>query len=164
MAYFNLREGRFRQSNLHLIRPACVRNRFYVEEMYEHRYQREFGSIVSLAWRLLRSEKGGVAVLMYYALMHIAGTLDRWRLRSLADRVRSWIPIARVERGCGGLLGGSFRFIVTELGGCAVDIDNEADYAASRVQFERWTKAQTELAERLEGPSLGPGEAAGPER
>jgi hypothetical protein len=29
MAYFNLREGRFRQSNLHLIRPGRVMNRFY---------------------------------------------------------------------------------------------------------------------------------------
>ena len=42
MAYFNLREGRFRQSNLHLIRPGRVLNRCYVEEMYEHRHQREF--------------------------------------------------------------------------------------------------------------------------
>ena len=42
MAYFNLREGRFRQSNLHLIRPGRVMNRNYVEEMYEHRHQREF--------------------------------------------------------------------------------------------------------------------------
>ena len=59
MAYFNLREGRFRQSNLHLSRPGRVMNRTYVEEMYEHRHQREFAEIVGLAWRLLRSERGG---------------------------------------------------------------------------------------------------------
>ena len=43
MAYFNLREGRFRQSNLHLVKPAKLGNRHYIEDMYEHRYQRQLG-------------------------------------------------------------------------------------------------------------------------
>ena len=41
MAYFNLREGRFRQSNLHLVKPARLGNRHYIEDLYEHRYQRQ---------------------------------------------------------------------------------------------------------------------------
>lgn len=159
MAYFNLREGRYRQSNLHLIRPARVRNRFYVEDMYEHRYQREFGSILSLAWTLLRSEAGGMAVLWYYLLMHTAGAADRLGWRTLADRVRRLIPVARVERGCSGLLGGSFRFIITEAGGCAADIDNEADYDASLRRFDEWKRAQQLRADRIYGALLESGEA-----
>src|SRR3990172_1408022 len=85
MAYFNLREGRFRQSNLHLVRPARLRNRQRIEEMYRHRHQREIGPILKLAWRLLRSERGGLAIVLYYALMHLAGLAHRHGLRRSAD-------------------------------------------------------------------------------
>ena len=53
MATFNMREGRVRQSNLHLVKPGRLRNRQLIEEMYEHRHQREVGLIVDFAWRLL---------------------------------------------------------------------------------------------------------------
>ena len=157
MAYFNLREGRFRQSNLHLIRPARIRNRHYIDAMYEHRHQREFGQIAALAWRLLRSERGGFVVLMYYLLMHLAGTADRWGLAGAADLLRRWIPMPRIERGCSGLLGGSFRFVVTEAGGCAVDIDTEADFDAARLCFDDWWKAQRERAARIYSNALSDG-------
>ena len=161
MAYFNVREGRFRQSNLHLIRPGRVANRYYVEEMYEHRYQREFREIAALAWRLLRSEKGGFAVLGYYALMHLAGWLDRHALQRLADAVRGWIRMERIERGISGLLAGEFRFVVTEGGGCAVDIDNAHDYDVAVARYEEWRKDQLARVEQLYGP-LPLAERAGP--
>ncbi|MFP8877753.1 MAG: NTP transferase domain-containing protein [Myxococcota bacterium] len=151
-AYFNLREGRFRQSNLHLIRPARVRNRHYLEEMYEHRYQKEVGSILSLAWRLLRNEKGGFEVLAYYLLVHLAGLADRLRWVRLAGALRRFVPSDRFERGCGALLGARFRFVVTRAGGCAVDIDNERDYVVSAGNFEELWRAQRERAERIYGP------------
>ena len=152
MAYFNLREGRFRQSNLHLIRPGRVMNRSYVEEMYEHRHQREFAKIIGLAWRLLRSERGGFAVVGYYGLMHLAGFLDRRGIRRIADRVRRWIPLARIERGCSTLLRGDFQFVVTEGGGCAVDIDNEHDYDIAELRYDEWRKDQLARVEQLYGP------------
>jgi hypothetical protein len=152
MAYFNLREGRFRQSNLHLIRPARVRNRNYVEEMYEHRHQREFGQVVGLAWRLLRSARGSFAILGYYGLMHVAGVLDRRRMRRLANLVRRWIPIARIELGVSSLLRGDFQFVITEGGGCAVDIDNEHDYDVAAARYDEWTKDQLARVEQLYGP------------
>ncbi len=151
MAYFNLREARFRQSNLHLVRPGRIGNRHYIEEMYENRYQREFGSIAALAWRLLTSQQGGLATLLYYGLMHLAGISDRMGLGRLADRIRSWIPIARIERGVSSLLQASFRFVVTDVGGAAVDIDNEHDYDVARRRYGEWAKAQTERAEQLYG-------------
>jgi molybdopterin-guanine dinucleotide biosynthesis protein A len=152
MAYFNLREGRFRQSNLHLIRPGRVLNRSYVEEMYEHRHQREFWQIVGLAWRLLRSERGGFAVLGYYGLMHLAGALDRRGFRRFADRVRRRIPIARIEQGISTLLRGAFQFVITEGGGCAVDIDNEHDYDVAALRYDEWRKDQLARVEQLYGP------------
>jgi GTP:adenosylcobinamide-phosphate guanylyltransferase len=163
MAYFNLREARVRQSNLHLVRPARVINRHYIEEMYEHRHQRQLGSIIALAWRLLRSEQGGIRVLAYFCAMHLAGFINRRGWRRLADRIRSWVPVARVEAACSSLLRVSCRLVVTDFGGAAVDIDNEHDYDVARLRYSEWTKAQREKAERLYGPlPLPPGEQTPP--
>jgi hypothetical protein len=158
MAYFNLREGRFRQSNLHLVRPARIGNRHYIEQMYRLRFQRRLAPILALAWRLLWSERGGLAIVWYYGLMHLAGFANRHGLRRTADLARRWIPIARIERGCGDLLATRFRFVVTRVGGCAVDVDNEHDFEVARERYAEWTKAQRERALAVCGPlpGLGP--------
>ena len=152
MAYFNLAEGRFRQNNLHLVKPARIINRHYVEDLYEHRYQKEFGNIVRLAWKLLRSEQGGARILFYYALMHLAAIADRRGWRGLADRLRRAIPLRRVEAALSLLLRASVRFTVTDLGGCAVDIDNEPDYDAARACYAAWHVAQSATAREKHGP------------
>jgi len=152
MATYNLREGRFRQSNLHLAKPARLANRHYVQEMYRHRHQRELGPILRLAWTLLTNERGGLRVLGYYVLMHVASVADRWRFRRLADWVRYWISSARVERCCSDLLRAEFRFVVTEIGGCAIDVDTEREYDVSSQRYSEWRAAQDALAERRYGP------------
>jgi hypothetical protein len=160
MATFNLREGRFRQSNLHLVKPGRIVNRHYVEEMYRNRFQREIGSILGMAWRLFTSERGGLTILYYYFLMHCAGVLDRRGHRRLADALRRFIPIARIEAGCSHLLRASFRFVVTEAGGSAIDIDNEHDFDVAKLRYAEWSKLQAARAEQIYGaPALGPGGA-----
>jgi hypothetical protein len=160
MASFNLREGRFRQNNLHLAKPARLGNRHYIEDMYENRHQKELGQILGLAWRLLIMERGGFAAVWYYGLMHLAGLADRRGWRRVADAVRRMAPLARIERGCSELLKTDFRFVITELGGCAVDIDNEHDYAVARERFAVWRAAQRSRAERLARGGLGVGPAS----
>jgi hypothetical protein len=160
MAYFVTGEGRMRQSNLHLVKPAKLGNRHYVEEMYEHRYQRQLGPVLRLAWRLLTSEGGGFAVLLAYGTMHLAGLLDRWGLPRLADRLGRTLGFARIERVLGRLLRADLRLVVTEAGGCGVDVDNEADFDAARARFAEWRAAQQARARRLYGPLALP-EAVG---
>jgi hypothetical protein len=152
LATFNLREGRYRQSNLHLVKPGRLGNRHYVQEMYQHRHQRELLPILGIAWTLLTSERGGLRVLGYFALMHLAGVADRWGLRRLADRVRRWIPLARVERSCSDLLRAEIRFVVTEIGGCAIDVDTEREYDVASQRYREWREGQEALAERRYGP------------
>jgi len=151
MAYFNLREGRFRVNNLYLVKPARIVNRSYIEDLYEHRYQKQFGNIVGLAARLVRKEEGGLRILGYYLLIHIAGIANRRGWRRLADWLRAWIPLDRVAKACSALLRADFHFAVTNIGGCAVDIDNEGDYDVAKLAFEAWRTAQLERAERLYG-------------
>jgi hypothetical protein len=156
MAYFNFREGRIRQNNLHLVQPARLGNRDYIEKMYEARHQREIWDIVKLAWDLLWMEQGGFSVLYYYALMHTAGVADRRGMPGLADVIRQWIPTARIEKGCGLLLAGSFKMEICEAGGCAIDIDQEDDYDAAKARFDEWKQSQAARAERLYGPPALP--------
>jgi hypothetical protein len=161
MAYFNLREGRFRQNNLHLVRPARLEHRFYIEEMYEHRHQKQFGEIVALAFRLWRTQEGGFRLLGNYLLLHAASIADRWGWRWIADWIRAAIPIARVERAVSSLLGTRFRFAVTEFGGAALDIDNDEDFAAAQARFAEWSKRELARGEARLGPLSLPA-AAGP--
>lgn len=161
MAYFNVREGRLRQSNLHLVKPAKLGNRHLVEDMYENRYQRQLGPILRTAWRILGRQGGGLAVLGAFARMHLAGLLDRWGWRRTADALRRSLDLERVGGYCGRLLDTDFRFIVTEGGGCAVDIDNDEDFEIARQRWAEWSAAQAARAERVYGPLPLP-ERAGP--
>jgi hypothetical protein len=64
-----------------------------------------------------------------------------------------------------GLLRADFRLVVTEGGGCAIDIDTEAEYDAARQRWAEWRAAQEERAARLYGPSaLDAGPASTGER
>jgi len=152
VTYFNLREARLKQNNLHLARPARILNRHYIEDMYEHRKQREVGSMISLAWRLLTAEEGGPSIAFFYGLTHLAGVLDRWRLRWLADRARQLVSVSRVERALSQLMRTSVRMIVAESGGCAIDVDTEDEYDAICDRYEELYAQVCARAEATSGP------------
>jgi hypothetical protein len=151
MAYFNLREGRFRTGNLHLVKPVRIINRRYIEEMYEHRYQKQFGHILKLAWTLVKKEEGGLRMLGYYFPIHLAGMSNRLGWRRLADRFRAYVPLENVAQCISSLLRADFQFVITDVGGCGLDIDNERDYDVAAEAFEKWKSAQQQRAEHLYG-------------
>jgi GTP:adenosylcobinamide-phosphate guanylyltransferase len=153
VALFNLREERLRQSNLHLTRPARIGMRHLIEDMYEHRHQREFWNMLVIAWRIVILTRGGLVVAFFYSLMHLAGLADRWGLRAVADWLRLPVSLKRTEDIVGRLLQTSFRFALTEVGGCAIDVDNEPEYDAVVARFEEWSTAQAARAESLYGPA-----------
>ena len=157
VACFNTRDGRLRQNNLHLVRPGRLGNRSYIEEMYEYRHQREWRDMMGLAWRLLRSERGGLAVLFAFLALHVAGLADRWHLRRFADALRRNVSVGRVEKGISKLLDTRFRFITIEAGGAAIDIDTPTEYDVVVERFGEWRETQEELAQELYGPvAVGP--------
>ncbi len=152
IAFFNLREGRLRQSNLHLARPARLGNRFRIEDMYEHRHQKQFWHMFVLAGKLFFSRAGGPWIVFLYMVMHFAGMVDRIGLRRLADRLRQFVTIERNEEVVSRVLDTRFRFVITEAGGTAIDVDTEEEYDAVKRRFDEWTRAQSERARALYGP------------
>jgi hypothetical protein len=119
--------------------------------MYEHRYQKEFGHIVRLAGRILRSEQGGLRILFLYLLIHLAGMSNRHGMRGLANVLRRFVPMAAVEQAISSLLRTRYRFVSTEAGGCAVDIDNDLEYDVATRRFDEWSADQARKAEELYG-------------
>ena len=146
MAYFNLAEGRYRQNNLHLVRPLKMGNRHYIQDVYENRFQKELGSMLRLGWRILYNEWRNLWVLGLYALLHVAGLLERRGWPRAADVVRSRVSIYSVERGLSAVLRTRLRFVYTGLGGAAIDVDNEADLDATEKMHGRWKAMQARMA------------------
>jgi len=144
MAYFNLREGRFRQNNLHCVRPLQMLNRHYIQDIYETRYQKEWGNMLRLIGRVVRREFRNLWVLGFYLVMHVAGVLQRRGYRRLSDAVRRFASLATVERGMSALLKTRVLCVTTGHGGAALDIDNADDLDVASRTFDRWKRMQEE--------------------
>ncbi len=151
-ALFGVREGRFRQNNLHLVQPALLPNRHYIEEFYENRHQRDWREILRMAWKVLCSEEGSPMLIFSYLLAHLALIFDRLHWPKLAQKIRTKISMHDYEVAFSRLLRAPFRMVVTQVGGCGVDIDDEADLDAARARYAEWRAQQTKLAEALHGP------------
>jgi len=152
VAYFNTRDGRLRQNNLHYARPARIGRLDRIEEMYEHRHQRRFANMIVLALRLLLSRFGGLKIAVLFGVMHLAGIADRNGHRRLARVLGRLVTLEINRKTIAKLLDTRFFFVVTESGGCALDIDTEEEYDAMRARFDEWSEAQRRLSERLFGP------------
>jgi len=155
MAYFRLAEGRFRQNNLHYVRPLKIGNRHYIQDMYENRYQKQFGSILRLGWRILVHEFLQLRLVFTYLLMHLAGMLDRRGYGRVASWVGGRIPLQKVERGVGRLLRTRFVSVTTGLGGAAIDVDNDHDLEVVDKMIEPWKAMQLRNVEAGQLPSHG---------
>ena len=149
MACFNLAEGRYRQSNLHYVKPLRLENRHYVQDVYETRYQKEWGNTLRLALKIFFHEFRNVKVLFFYALMLLAGWLDRRGRTRMAAFVRRYVSLRRAERCLSDLIRGRLVTVVTALGGAAIDVDNEADLVVLEKRLEEWKAQQIRRARAL---------------
>ena len=152
VAYFNLRDGRFRQNNMHYARPGRIGRRDRIEEMYEMRHQRRFWNMFTLAVRLLMSQGGGLKIAVLFGVMHLAGIADRNGYDRMA-RVLSRLVTLEINRETiGKILDTRFAFAVTESGGCALDIDTEEEYDAVCERYAEWVVEQAARSRALHGP------------
>jgi CTP:molybdopterin cytidylyltransferase MocA len=152
VAYFNVRDGRFRQSNLHYARPARIGRIDRIEEMYELRHQRRFWNMFTLSVRLLLSRVGGLKIALLFGVMHLAGIADRNGYERLARLLSRFVTLEINRATISRILDTRFRFAITEGGGCALDIDTEEEYDAMQERYAEWIAAQRSRAEALYGP------------
>ena len=151
VAFFNLRDGRYRQNNLHYAQPARIGVLQAIEEMYEHRYQQKIWNMLGFAWTVLTAKGGGFRVVFFYSVMHLSGWFDRKGMRRLADAFRV-VTVRMNEEAISAMMQTRFRFGATVVGGCGIDIDTEEEYAAASKYFERWRAEQAAVTAETYGP------------
>lgn len=152
VAYFNTRDGRFRQNNLHYARPARIGRLDRIEEMYEMRHQRRFANMLWLALKLLASRIGGLRIAFLFGMMHLAGLADRSGRPRLARLLARPVTVELNRATIARILDTRFAFVISESGGCGLDIDTEAEYDAVQARWDEWLEMQRQRSLALHGP------------
>ncbi len=149
MAYFNLRDVRIRQNNLHMVKPFRLGNRFYIEKMYEYRYQKEWYNILKLCGELIGKQRGSLQFVGAFLRLHAARLLARYGLRDYRLARPICIQLQAVCSLLSQLLSTRFTIVTTPYGGCTLDIDNAEHYAVLCANFTAWLSHQEALARDL---------------
>lgn len=139
LAYFHLKEGRFRHNNMHCVKPLKITNRIYIQKMYEYRWQRRWDKVIKAAWEVVKLT-WNARVVGYFFSMHIARILGQWGLREIPFFSPFFLPKAEVERRASALLGARFGTVETYYGGAALDVDDEYQYEVIKLNFDLWRR------------------------
>ena len=148
--FFHIKEGKFRQNNLHLVKPLMVENRGYIQKVYDFRYQRDSRNILRLAREFFRVHVGWQGF-WCYGLLHWHQFLSRIYLDPLTLPTRFLLPRSFIEGCVSRVLGTRFGTTVTPLVGAVLDVDNERDYRAMCDMFSAWQRHLAEREDRLRG-------------
>lgn len=151
MAYFYLKGKKYRQNNLHLIKPLKVKNRHIIQEMYDYRYQKQFIDVLKLLFAFYRAhvQRSGI---YYFLILHWNLFLSRIGLEILTPPFRSIIGKEDIERVVKNFLGCQFKIVETTLTGAALDIDNEKDYETMKIRFNFWKDQQINTFQKVRVP------------
>ena len=151
MAYFTLRGLQIRQNNLHLVRPFRLGNRFYIEKMYEYRYQKEWHNIAKLCWELLGKQRSSWRFIGAFLRLHAARILTRYGLADFGLARPIFLDLPVVCNLLSQLLDTRFTVVNTLYGGCSLDSDNAEQYSAVCANFTAWLRHQEALDGELKG-------------
>jgi GTP:adenosylcobinamide-phosphate guanylyltransferase len=146
--YFYLKEGKYRQNNLHLIKPLKVKNRHYIQKVYDYRYQRDLKNIVKMAIEFIKVHVG-LEGFWCYSLLHWNQLLSRMHLDLLTLPTRQLLPLSFIESCVSRVLGTRFTNVVSSSAGAVLDIDNEKDYRIMCEMFLPWGDYQRQQEETL---------------
>lgn len=146
MSTFSFRDLKVRVNNLHLVRPGGAKYADYVRRLYAYRYQKRwynvFGVFFMLLQLMIRLPRG-IEYYFYIQGARVARERGWSRLASwFANRIHVPTGEKMISRG----LGTRFRLVITDLGGSAIDVDNDQDYHAIQARFDEWHQMQEQLA------------------
>jgi len=149
MAYFYVKGKKYRQNNLHLIKPLKIKNRHNIQRLYDYRYQKQFIYFLKLFLEFYRAhvQRRGI---YYFLILHLNLFLSRMGMESLTPPLRKMISVEDIEGVVRNFLGCRFKIVETKLTGAALDIDNERDYETMKIRFRFWRGYQNSLINTLQ--------------
>jgi len=152
-SYFHARDIKWRQNNLHLGKMFKIRNKVFIEKMYEFRHQKEWKNIIKIAINILRAEKGAYKAIYLLAVLQSCMFLTNRGFGWFSDRLRRLITLSDVENNVAAILGTRAVTAMTHYGGAALDIDNDEEFEAIKANFDEWMAYQQELYNLKKGGS-----------
>ena len=136
MAYLHLKENKYRINNLHLVKPAQMKNRHYIQQMYRYRYQRNLINVGRFALKLIGKDK--IHRFGYYFGLLLGLMFSRLKLDLLVDFFRSWVPKKGLEECISNIMQTRFAGLEVPFPGAALDVDNAKDYETLKLRFQDW--------------------------
>ena len=142
MRYLHLADADLRLNNLHLVKPLRVRNRDYIEDIYDFRYQKKPWNMLRAARDLLRQPGIGWRAVWLYLLLQLAGICHSLRWASAQAFLQRRVERREIEAIASAVLQTRAGIVETTGGGCAVDIDNARDYATVTQRWQEFSRAR----------------------
>jgi hypothetical protein len=150
MAYLHLKEDKYRINNLHLVKPAQIGNRHYIQTMYRYRYQRDIKNVIRFSIELFKEDR--YRGYRFYLCLLVCLMAARLKLNRLADWVRQWVPKQCLETWLSQGLRTRFYGLVTPFPGATLDIDNKRDFKVLKHRWHDWKNYLNGLVERYPLP------------
>ncbi|MBF0274743.1 MAG: hypothetical protein HQK84_05880, partial [Nitrospinae bacterium] len=137
MAPIHFKEKLYRINNLHLAKPAKVKNRHLINKLYQLRYLKEWSNMIKLLIFMKRQhfKKGdfGTFLIMEFALL-----ARKYHFLKVANYLRQFSPIERIEQVLSNILDARFGYHETPFGDSTIDVDNETDYLTIKQRWDEW--------------------------
>jgi len=140
MPYLYLRDQVYRINNLHIARLPSQTALSMIQTIYNHRRQINIWNRVGMVYALLKSEHAR-PLLLLYMLAQGAVLLSRFGCYDIANLFRKPLRLDRVESAVSSFLRTRFKAIETNMGGAALDIDDEGAYKTIATVFRNWHEA-----------------------
>ncbi len=140
MATFNVRDGNFRQNNMHMAKPFKLKYGIDLAlKIYEYRYQKELLNIVRTIGEIIKfGPKHIVRSLWLYFLLQVSTGLSSIGLKPLARLTSYPVTRAELESLFTGILDAKVKIVETTEGGAALDVDNEKDFLILSIRYKEW--------------------------
>ena len=143
MSYLNLKEKKYRINNLHMVKPLRIKNRKYIQEIYQFRYQRNIKNIFRFGWSLLGNHKPNQ--FKFYFTLLLSSIFSKLGLDGPVNFLRNWVPKKGLEKCVSQILQTRLMGQEVPFPGAALDIDNEHDYQAILFRFDEWREYLEQL-------------------
>ncbi|MBI3598458.1 MAG: nucleotidyltransferase family protein [Nitrospirae bacterium] len=137
MPYLYLKDNVYRMNNLHIARLSCQTAGSIIQTIYNHRRQNSIWNRIKMVLALLKADHGR-SLLLSYLLAQCAVLLSRFGLHRIATLFRKPLSLDRVEKEFSSLLQMRFKAVETNMGGAALDIDDESAYETITLAFKKW--------------------------
>ena len=140
MATFHVRDGNFRQNNMHMAKPFKLKYGIDLAlKVYEYRYQKELLNIIRTIGEIIKFGPRHIARgLWLYFLLQVSTGLSSIGLKPLARLTSYPVTRAELESLFSGVLDAMVKIVETTEGGAALDVDNEKDFLILSIRYKEW--------------------------